>query len=466
MSEIEVVSPLNGKTIANIAETSTKELGEKIERARKAQKSWAALGIKNRSQIFYRYHSLLQNHRQSLVDTIHLENGKTKDEALAEVEKAIEVTQFACSLPQVLVDESLEVSRGVQCTLTHRPLGVVASVTPFNFPVMIPHWTVPIALMLGNAMLLKPSEVVPMSALKMMELAHEAGVPEEIFQVILGGASTVETLCQHDNIEAVSFVGSTSVAKKVYRLATSHLKRALCLGRAKNHLVVLPDADIEMTASNVVASMSGMAGQRCMAASVMVAVGDIDPIVDRIIDLAKDVVPGKNLGAIISEPAKRRIESYIESASQTGAKVRLDGRKAQVVGGEGGFYLGPSVIDHVQAGTNLAQDEIFGPVLSILRCKDVDEAIAIQNQSQYGNGASVYTNSGSLAKYVRENMSAGMIGTNIGVPVPREPFSFGGMKASKFGVGDITGKSSLNFWSNPVKYTTKWNREAGINWMS
>lgn len=466
MTSFEVISPLDGQVLKTLTETSREELSEAVARAKKAQVLWEQMGVKKRSQVFYRYHSILSSSLEDLVTLVHKENGKTMGEARAELEKSLEVTEFACSMPQIMLSESLEVSQGVSCTLTRRPLGVVASVTPLNFPVMIPHWTAPIALMAGNAMILKPSEQVPLSALKMAELLYEAGVPKDIFQVALGGKSAVEALCEKEDVKALSFVGSTAVAKQVYRLATSHYKRALCLGGAKNHLLVLPDADLEMTASNVVASMSGMAGQRCMAASVMLAVGDADNLVERVTDLSRQVVPGKNLGAIITEKSKQRIESYIATAKKEGAELRLDGRGASVSGKEKGFYVGPTVLDRVRPEMSVAQDEIFGPVLSIIRCKTVDEAIAIQNKSAYGNGASVYTRSGSLAKYVREKLSAGMIGTNVGVPVPREPFSFGGIKGSKFGTGDITGKSSINFWTDLVKYTTKWDKEAGVNWMS
>lgn len=463
---LEITSPLDGKILDQVSLTSTSKIDAEINEAKEAQKKWDDIGIKNRAKIFYRYQNILSKNSKDLAELIHRENGKTIEEATAEVEKAIEVTEFACSMPQLMVNESLEVSRGVECSLSYRPLGVVASITPFNFPVMIPHWTMPIALMAGNAMLVKPSELVPLSTLRSAELAYEAGVPKEILKIIIGKKEAVETLCEHEEIKAVSFVGSTQVAKKVYQKATSNLKRALCLGGAKNHLLVLPDADPEMTALNVVASMSGMAGQRCMAASVMVAVGDVDHIISKVVEKAKSVVPGKNLGAIISKTAKDRIENYIDKAETMGAELRLDGRGAKVLNKESGNYVAPTVIDNVDPNSSLAQDEIFGPVLSIIRSDSVDEAIRIQNKNTYGNGASVYTNSGALAKYVKERLTAGMIGINIGVPVPREPFSFGGIKESKFGVGDITGKSSINFWTNLVKHTTKWNKEAGINWMS
>ena len=394
------------------------------------------------------------------------ENGKTLDESIAEVEKSIELTEFACSLPQLISGELLEVSRGVECRVEHKPLGVVASIAPFNFPNMVPHWTIPNAIALGNCMILKPSEQVPMSANRIAELLKEAGLPDGVFNVVNGDKEIVEAICDHPDIEAVSFVGSTKVAKIVYRRATSNLKRCVALGGAKNHLIVLPDAHQEMTASNVTASMSGCAGQRCMAASAMVAVGNIDTIIAKICDEAKKIVPGKNLGSVISKAAKERIERYITEAEKAGAKVLVDGRNWKVEGKEEGFYVGPTVIDFVSPDMAIAKEEVFGPVLAIIRAKDLDEAIAIENSSNYGNAASVFTQSGGLARQVMERASAGMIGINIGVPVPREPFSFGGWNESKFGVNDITGKSSIEFWTKLKKTSVKWNAEAKTNWMS
>jgi malonate-semialdehyde dehydrogenase (acetylating)/methylmalonate-semialdehyde dehydrogenase len=287
-----------------------------------------------------------------------------------------------------------------------------------------------------------------------------------VFSLVHGGREVVEAICDHPGIAAVSFVGSTRVAQLVYRRGTASLKRVLALGGAKNHLLVLPDADLEMTSSNVVASMSGCTGQRCMAASVMVAVGNSDHIVHRLVEHARAVVPGRNLGPVISREAKERIERYVTEAEQAGATVLLDGRNAVVPGLEGGFYVGPTVLDHVRPDMAIAKEEVFGPVLAIVRTKDVDQALAVENASPYGNAASVYTESGGLARYVTERASAGMVGVNVGVPVPREPFSFGGWNESKFGVGDITGRGSIEFWTQSKKMTTKWNREAGTNWMS
>src|ERR1051326_3538008 len=264
----------------------------------------------------------------------------------------------------------------------------------------------------------------------------------------------------------MTFVGSTKVAKIVYARATSHMKRAVCLGGAKNHLIVLPDANEEMAASNIAASMSGCAGQRCMAASAMVAVGQIDHIIKRLCDEAIKIVPGNNLGPVISKQAKELIERYITEAERDGAKILVDGRGSSVQGKEGGYWVAPTVIDFVRPEMKIAQEEVFGPVLAIMRAKTVEEAITIENSSPYGNAASVFTQSGAAARYVIDKASAGMIGVNIGVPVPREPFSFGGWNESKFGACDITGKSSIEFFTKLKKTTTKWNPESKVNWMS
>jgi malonate-semialdehyde dehydrogenase (acetylating)/methylmalonate-semialdehyde dehydrogenase len=273
-----------------------------------------------------------------------------------------------------------------------------------------------------------------------------------------GGRESVEAICDHPDIAAISFVGSTATARAVYRRATSNLKRCLALGGAKNHLIVMPDAERESTAANVVASMAGSAGQRCMAASVMVAVASTEPVIARLAEVARAIVPGRDIGPVISAQAKARITAYIDEAEEAGATVIVDGRRVVVPGRESGYFLGPTVIDHVTPDMRIAREEVFGPVLAIVRADDIDEAIAIENASPYGNAAAVFTESGGVARQVMERASAGMIGVNVGVPVPREPFSFGGWNESRFGVGDITGRGSLELWTQTKKLTTKWNR--------
>lgn len=463
---LEVVSPTDGSLLSTVPLSNYEAVNKAVKAAEKAFPVWSAIPVKERAQVFYKYKTLLEKYIDDLSFLVHEENGKTLSEARAEIEKSIEVTEYACAMPQIISGEVLEVSTGVECRIEHFPLGIVASITPFNFPNMVPNWTIPNALVLGNTMLLKPSEQVPLSANRIAELLKEAGLPDGVFNVVHGAREVVEAICDHPGIQAISFVGSTNVAKIVYKRATSNLKRALTLGGAKNHLFVLPDANVQMTASNVAASMSGCAGQRCMAVSVMVAVGPVDNIISQLVLEAKKIIPGKNLGAVISRSAKERIENYITEAENEGAVVLLDGRKCKVAGKENGFYVGPTILDHVKPEMKIAKEEVFGPVLAIIRSDNLENALKIQQGSPYGNAASVFTQSGGVAKYVMENASAGMIGVNIGVPVPREPFSFGGWNESKFGVCDITGKSSIEFWTKLKKTTVKWNPESKTNWMN
>lgn len=463
---LDVISPLDGSLLSKVPMSTGTDLNDAVAAAKNAFPKWSKTPIKERVQVFFRYKYLLEQNLQELAQLVHQENGKTIEEAVAEIEKCIELTEFACSLPQLITGELLEVSKGVECRTEHVPLGIVASIVPFNFPSMVPNWTIPNAIALGNCMILKPSEKVPLSAGRIAELLKQAGLPDGVFNVVHGDVEIVEAICDHPAIEAVSFVGSTRIAKIVYQRATHNYKRCLALGGAKNHLMVMPDAIPLMTAQNVAASMSGCAGQRCMAASAMVAVGETDHIIQKIVEEAKKIVPGKNLGAVINRESKERIENYITEAEQQGAKILLDGRGVRVEGKEKGSYVGPTVIDYVKPDMAVAKEEIFGPVISIMRTKTVDEAIAIENANPYGNAASVFTQNGGVARYITEKASAGMIGVNVGVPVPREPFSFGGWNESKFGVGDITGKSSIEFWTRLKKSTIKWNPEAGVNWMS
>ncbi len=463
---LDVISPLDGNLLSTVPMSAAKDLDTAVNAAKTAFHTWSKTPIKERVQVFFRYKTLLEKHLKELAELCSEENGKTYGESVAEIEKCIELTEFATSLPQLVTGEVLEVSRGVECRTEHVPLGVVASIVPFNFPAMVPNWTLPNAIALGNCMIMKPSEKVPLCCGKLAELLKEAGLPDGVFNIVHGDVEIVEAICDHPGIEAVSFVGSTKVAKIVYQRATMSFKRALALGGAKNHLMVLPDAIPGMTAQNVAASMSGCAGQRCMAASAMIGVGNVDSIVDKICEEARKIVPGENLGAVISKESKQRIESYITEAEKQGAKILVDGRNAKVKGKEKGTYVGPTVIDYVTPGMSVATEEIFGPVISIMRTNTVDEALAIENANPYGNAASVFTQNGGMARYIIDRASAGMIGVNVGVPVPREPFSFGGWNESKFGVGDITGKSSIEFWTKLKKSTTKWTQEAGVNWMS
>src|SRR6195952_3657177 len=327
---MEVISPIDGNLLSTVPLSSAQDLDTAVKAAKKAFPGWSKTPIKERVQVMFRYKTLLHKNLEELSNLIVEENGKTYTEAVAEIEKAIELTEFATSLPQLVTGELLEVSRGIECRTEYVPLGVVASIVPFNFPSMVPNWTMPNAIALGNCMIMKPSEKVPLSVGRIAELLKEAGLPDGVFNVVHGDSVVVEAICDHPGIEAVSFVGSTKVAKIVYRRATYNYKRCLALGGAKNHLLVLPDAIPAMTAQNVAASMSGCAGQRCMAASAMVAVGAVDHIIEKICEEARKIVPGKNLGAVINKASQERIEKFIGEAEKDGAKILVDGRNAKV----------------------------------------------------------------------------------------------------------------------------------------
>ena len=451
-----VLSPVNGEVLTTVPFSTREELQSAVNAAQAAVPAWTQLTLRQRCDIFYRYRSLLQDNLGELSRLCHEENGKTIGESKAEVLKAIELTELACSLPNLVAGEALEVSPGFDCSIEQAPLGVVSCITPFNFPIMVPHWTIPMALALGNTMVFKPSEQVPVSGARIAELLTEAGLPDGVFNVVHGDKQVVDFICDNADIQALTIVGSTPVAKAVYARATSNYKRVLALGGAKNHLIVMPDADVEHTAANVAASACGCAGQRCMAAATMVAVGDVDHIVEQVVIQSSLLVPGDNLGAVISVDAKARIEGYITEAVEQGATVLLDGRGVTVEGCENGTYVGPTVLDNVSPEMNIASAEVFGPVLSIVRTTDLDEAIGLENASPYGNAAVVYTQDGQVAREFAGRASAGMIGVNVGVPVPSEPFGFGGWNDSRFGVGDITGRGSIQFWSQSKKITSHW----------
>lgn len=461
-----VESPLDGSSLGTVAIGDAQAVDRVVRRAADAAKGWRETPLKDRVQALYRFKHLAETNLEELAHLVSRENGKTPAEAAAGIQKGLEVVEYACSAPAIMSGNLLEVSAGVDCFSRRLPLGVVAGITPFNFPAMVPLWMFPLAIATGNSFILKPSEKVPTTPLRLATLLEEAGLPNGVFNVLQGDRTTVEALLDHPGISATAFVGSTPVARAVYARGIEAGKRMLALGGAKNHLVAVPDADVIITAKNVTSSAIGCAGQRCMAASVLILVGDCDHLLSAICDEMRLVVPGKNLGAIISAEARTRIEGYITRAENNGAKILVDGRGAKVPGKENGYYVGPTVIDAVDPGADCACDEIFGPVLTVLRVPTLDDALAIENTNPYGNAASIYTTTGATARYFESRASAGMIGINIGVPVPREPFSFGGWNDSRFGTGDITGEDGLRFWTQEKKITQKWTATAAQNWMS
>lgn len=460
-----LTSPVDGNLLGTVHVADAARVDEAVRAAKEASAEWGTTPVKERVQFLYRFKYLVEHSINDLAAQVTVENGKTHAESVAGIQRGLEVVEYAASLPSLFSGDLLEVSRGVDCYTRRYPLGVVAGITPFNFPAMVPMWMFPMAIACGNTFILKPSEQVPFTALMIADILKQAGLPDGVFNIVQGDRETVEAILDHRHISAVAFVGSTPVAKVVYERGTAANKRMLTLGGAKNHLIVVPDADPLITAKNVVSSAIGCAGQRCMAASVLIAVGDCEPILEAIEAEMRAHAPGCEVGAIISTTAKERIEGYISRAAEGGAKVRLDGRGVVVPGKESGNYVGPTLIDGIKPTDESANDEIFGPVLSVLRVKTLDEAIEIENRNPYGNAACIYTTSGATARYFEMKAEAGMIGINIGVPVPRDPFGFGGWNASKFGSGDITGRDAISFWTKTKKVTEKWTAKS-TNWMS
>lgn len=468
--KIQVISPYNGKAIGEFHVTSNSAVDSAINEAEVAQRLWAEVPMKERTKVMFNFRNILIRDIDQIAHIKCSESGKNFDEGKAGLMKGIEVLEYAIALQNMDIGGKVEVSRGVSCEYRREPVGVVANITPFNFPAMVPMWTIPIALTLGNAYIWKPSEKTPLTSMKIAAALKEAGLPDGLFQVLQGTKETVEAIIDHPAVKAVGFVGSTKIAKAVYDRGCLAGKRVLALGGAKNHIVLLPDANPEMAGIGISDSFTGCAGQRCMAASVLLTVGEpkeTEKHIEKIIARASSLKLGADMGAIITKAQVKFLHEAIARAEKAGAKVLLDGRLAVApVGMEEGNWIGPTILDNVKAGSEAASIELFGPIISIIRCKDITEAMKIENSVTYGNACSVFTSNGALAEKVIKMASTGMVGVNVGVPVPREPFSFGGVNASKFGHGDITGQHSLDFWSNIKKITVKWEKQNDNNWMS
>ncbi len=463
----DIVSPYTGNVVGKVPLCGANEVTEIVAKATPAAAAWRKVPLKERTQLLFHFRDLVLANKERLGNLAAVESGKTVAEGVAGVLKGVEILEFALSLQNLDRGDSMDVSRGVKCETVREPLGVVAGISPFNFPAMVPMWLFPTAVTLGNAFVLKPSEKVPMSACVLGELMIEAGYPAGVFSIVHGEREAVEGVVDDPGIKAVGFVGSTKVAKIVYERAASHGKRSLCLGGAKNHLILVPDANPKVAIDGVVSSFIGCAGQRCMAASVLVAVGDCDELIKKITERAKAIELGRDMGALIDPAASERLAEAIALAESDGAKIVLDGRTvANPVGYEGGNWLAPTIIDNAKGDHDCATRELFGPVLTIVHVDSLQEALAFEQKNPYGNATSVFTSSGAVAQYVCDNATSGMVGVNIGVPVPREPFSFGGNKDSRFGVGDMTGMGGLELWSYTKKVTTKWELQSDATWMS
>jgi malonate-semialdehyde dehydrogenase (acetylating)/methylmalonate-semialdehyde dehydrogenase len=463
---IDVTSPYTGARIGSVPDSDAAAVARVVAVSKQAAPGWAETPIKERTVPLFRFRELVLQHLDGLGHSAAAECGKTVDEAKAGVLKGVEVVEYALSLQNLALGASLEVSRGVRCESRREPLGVVCGITPFNFPAMVPMWMFPIAITLGNAFILKPSEKVPLTAGLLAELMIEAGYPDGVFSVAHGGRAAVDALLAHPDVSAYGFVGSSRVASEVYARGAALGKRVLALGGAKNTMILAADADPDLAVSAIVASFTGCAGQRCMAGSLLVAVGDCEALIDKIEKTAANIRLGRDMGAIIDASALSRLETAIAQGVVDGAALRLDGRKPTAPSGyEGGHWLAPTILDNVPAESSCAKHELFGPVLSIVRVPNIEAALALEHESPYGNATSVFTQNGAIAARIAERAESGMIGINVGVPVPREPFSFGGSKGSRFGHGDITGQGGVELWTKLKKITTKWAPVSNGSWM-
>jgi malonate-semialdehyde dehydrogenase (acetylating) / methylmalonate-semialdehyde dehydrogenase len=466
-SWINVVNPATGEVIARTPESDAAEVGAAIEAAAAAYPAWRRTPAEDRIQPLFKLKHLLEEHLDDISRIITQENGKTFTEAKAEMRRAIENVEVACGIPMMMQGYNLEdVARGIDEMMIRQPLGVVAAIVPFNFPGMIPFWFLPYAIACGNTFVLKPSERVPLTMKFAYELLERTGLPKGVLTLVNGGKSVVDALLDHPKVRAISFVGSTPVARYVYSRASANGKRAQCQGGAKNHVIVLPDADMSMTTQIISDSAFGCAGQRCLAVSVAVTVGEAQKTFrDSITESAAKLHVGNGLdegvqmGPVITPQSKARVESLIAKGEQQGAKVLLDGRKAKVPRHEGGNFVAPTILDDVPATSELADTEIFGPVLSLIHADNMDGALAFLERSAYGNQASLFTSSGSAARRFRYEAPAGNIGINIGVAAPMAYFPFSGWKDSFFGVLHAQGRDAIEFFTDKKIVVERWAKE-------
>jgi malonate-semialdehyde dehydrogenase (acetylating)/methylmalonate-semialdehyde dehydrogenase len=458
----EVTRSSTGEVIARVPLASADTVDRAVQVAAAAAEEWGAASIAQRTRVLFAFRHLVDAHRRDLAEIITREHGKVLADAEGEVQRGLEVVEFACGIGHLQKGEmSGGVSRGVDSYSLRQPLGVVAGITPFNFPVMVPMWMVPVALACGNAFVLKPSEQDPSAALLLGELLAQAGLPEGAFNVVHGDRVAVEAILTHPGIEAVSFVGSTPIARTIYETGTRHGKRVQALGGAKNHAVVLPDADLDLTADALVSAGFGSAGQRCMAVSVAVLVGDVaEPLLAKVreridaLAVGDGTDPASDMGPLVSAAHLERVTGYVDSGVQEGAELLVDGRPLSAQ--SGGHFIGPCLFDRVTPGMRIYDEEIFGPVLVVVRVADYDEAMALVNANAYGNGAAIFTNDGGAAAAFEQDVTAGMVGINVPIPVPMAYHSFGGWKASLFGDLHVHGPDGVRFYTRGKVVTRRW----------
>ncbi|GAA1674504.1 CoA-acylating methylmalonate-semialdehyde dehydrogenase [Nonomuraea maheshkhaliensis] len=465
----ELYNPATGEVSGHVALASAADVDAAVAAAVAAFPAWRDASLTRRAQVLFRFRELMYAHRDELAALISAEHGKVHSDALGEVARGLEVVEFACGIPHLLKGGYSEgVSTRVDSYSIRQPLGVVAGITPFNFPAMVPMWMYPIAIACGNAFVLKPSEKDPSASLLMARLWQEAGLPDGVFSVVQGDKVSVDRLLEHPDVRAVSFVGSTPIAQYVYERGTAHGKRVQALGGAKNHMLVLPDADLDLVADSAVSAGFGSAGERCMAISVVLAVDPIgDELVQKIVERVENLVvgpgddPASEMGPLVTGPHRDKVASYLDLGVEEGAKLVVDGRETTVLGGgkaseTAGFWLGPTVLDHVPAGSRTHTDEIFGPVLSIVRVSSYEEGLKVINDGLYGNGTAIFTNDGGAARRFQNEVEVGMIGINVPIPVPMAFYSFGGWKSSLFGDTHVHGTEGVHFYTRGKVVTSRW----------
>ncbi len=458
----QVTNPATGEILAHVPFASDADVDRAVRAAHAAFLGWREVPVVDRVQVLYRYKALLEQHAAELAATLTRENGKTLDDSKAEVRRMIQMVEVACGMPSLMMGDSLnDVAVGIDCKTIRQPIGVCAGITPFNFPAMVPLWMYPFAIACGNTFVLKPSEKVPLTPTLATSLFHEAGLPPGLLNLIHGGKEAVDALLHHPLVKAVSFVGSTPVARYIYTTAAAQGKRVQALGGAKNHLVVMPDADMPKTVEAIIGSAFGAAGERCLAGSVLVPVGDAaGPLLDLLVKRTEGLVtgdgsqPGVEMGPLVTSAHAKRVESYVEKGVAEGATPLVDGREHK--GGNGGFFLGPTIFDHVTPEMTIAREEIFGPVLSVMRVDTLEEAIELVNRSAFGNATSIFTGSGKAAREYSSRCEAGMVGVNVGVAAPMAFFPFAGWKNSFFGDLHAHGKDAVAFYTEQKVIMSRW----------
>ena len=461
----DVYDPNTGKVQARVAFASAAETDQAVQQAERAQAGWALMNPQRRARVMFAWKGLIEAHMDELAHLLSSEHGKVIADARGDIQRGLEVVEFACGIPHLLKgDYSGGAGPGIDVYSMRQPLGVVAGITPFNFPAMIPLWMSAVALACGNAFILKPSEKDPSVPVRLAELAIEAGLPDGVLQVVHGDKVAVDALITHPDIRAISFVGSSDIAQHIYATGAAHGKRVQAMGGAKNHGVILPDADLDQVVRDMVGAAFGSAGERCMALPVAVPVGakTADAFVERMIEAARGLKVGisrdaeAHYGPVVSAAHKARVEAYIQMGVDEGAKLLLDGRGLKLQGHEDGFFIGPSLFDHVQPGMKTYEDEIFGPVLQVVRAETLEEAAALASRHQYGNGVAIFTRNGLAAREFAASVNVGMVGINVPIPVPVAYHSFGGWKRSAFGDMNQYGEDGVRFYTKVKTVTQRW----------